>query len=393
MKFQTLWDRTKQRVRRAWARLMAAFGFGAKLPGNGTPFDATPDSSASPAPPPSIEALPALAENTQIEVSEQEQDTGAAAPEARIAPVPARWLTGVAKSEAGRMMPWVFVPPERKYRLYLPASAPHTHPRALVVMIHGCRQDAVSFANGTRFNALADQHHFAVLYPDQLDLANPQRCWNWFEARTLSGQGEAAILESMIDAAVRRARVDSQCVVIAGMSSGAALAALLAFQRPESFAGVVVHSGLPPHAAHSVGGALEAMRHGCKLDVAALTQRYWSKHQLPPPPLRILHGDADAVVHPLNAERLFDLWASLHQAETPVALVRHERAVTPSNSRSYQVTTLSAEKTPIAEKIIVHGLDHAWSGGDAALPFNDASEPSASAMIAQWVQQVVTSKQ
>ena len=390
MRFSTFWDRTKLRWRLAWARLTAAFGLGAKPPSVDTRLDTAPASSAPPAPPPQSEAPAAFAENEAIEVSEQEAPI--ATPDTRVAAQPARWLTGTAKNEAGRMMPWVFVPPERKYRLYLPAAAAHTPPRALVVMIHGCRQGAVSFAHGTRFNALADQHHFAVLYPDQLDLANPQRCWNWFEARTLSGQGEAAILESMIESAARRAKVDAQSVVVAGMSSGAALAALLAFQQPARFAGVVVHSGLPPHAAHSVGSALEAMRHGSKLDIAALTHLYWARQQLPPPPLRILHGDADAVVHPLNADRLFDLWASLHQAETPMILQKHERTLTPPNARDYHVTTLRAEHHVVVEKIVLRGLGHAWSGGDASLPFNDASEPSASAMLAQWVQQVVVSR-
>jgi poly(hydroxyalkanoate) depolymerase family esterase len=293
----------------------------------------------------------------------------------------------VSQNSAGRMMPWVLVPPRRKYRLYLPSAEAGARPRAMVVMIHGCRQDALAFAQGTRINALADRDGFAVLYPDQSDAANPQRCWNWFEARTLAGEGEAAILVSMIERAAQRAQLEARHVVLAGMSSGAALAALLAYQQPARFAGVLVHSGLPPHAAHTVPGALDAMRDGAKLDIAALTQRYWAAQALPPPPLRIVHGSADPVVHRANADLLFELWASLLQAESPDGLERTQRTVHAphAGARAQEVTTLRAHANWMTEKIIVQGLQHAWSGGDAALPYNDAAEPSASELIAQWV--------
>jgi len=61
-------------------------------------------------------------------------------------------------------------------------------------MLHGCRQNAGTFAEGTRMNALADQHRFIVLYPEQSVRANPIRCWRWFHPDTLNGAGEAALI-------------------------------------------------------------------------------------------------------------------------------------------------------------------------------------------------------
>ena len=49
-------------------------------------------------------------------------------------------------------------------------------PQAMLVMIHGCRQDAETFAEATRINALADRDGPVVLYRDQSDLANLHRC-------------------------------------------------------------------------------------------------------------------------------------------------------------------------------------------------------------------------
>ena len=47
---------------------------------------------------------------------------------------PACWLEGIAKNAKERMLPWVLIPPERRYRLYIPAGIlndqPHTRPPA-----------------------------------------------------------------------------------------------------------------------------------------------------------------------------------------------------------------------------------------------------------------------
>jgi poly(hydroxyalkanoate) depolymerase family esterase len=305
---------------------------------------------------------------------------------------PPRWLEGTAKNAEGRI-PWVLTPPERNYRLYIPAATIENRP--LLVMIHGCRQDAATFAEATRMNALADQHGFAVLYPDQTEVANPHQCWNWFETETLAGRGETAILLTMIDRAVKRAGADAENVVIAGLSSGGAMAALLAFSYPERFSSVAVHSGLAPHTADTVTSALAVMRDGADLDIAALTKRYWREHQLPPPPLLVIHGDADDRVHTKNADQLFDLWASLNQAETPNPLPRKQQDFNATTrQRAYRVVSIAAAASApdqrgshntqgfkLAESVRVKGLEHAWSGGNAALPFNDAMGPDASKMI------------
>ena len=311
-------------------------------------------------------------------------------------PAPPRWLEGTASSPQGRI-PWVLTPPERNYRLYIPANDETADQRPLLVMVHGCRQDAQTFATATRMNALADKHGFAVLYPDQSDTANLHRCWNWFETETLAKRGEVAIMLAMIDRAVKRSTADPENVAIAGLSSGGALAALLAYSHPDRFSSVAVHSGLAPHAADTVTSALAVMRDGADINIAALTQRYWRDHQLPPPPLLVIHGDADDHVHPKNADQLFELWASLNQAETNDPLPRKRQDVdadVTAKQRAYRVESIIApESAPdrhdaqniqgfkLVESVRVRGLKHAWSGGNEALPFNDALGPDASALI------------
>ena len=83
--------------------------------------------------------------------------------------------------------------------------------------------------DGTARVAAADETagRWLVLLPRQKQQANPWRCWNWFDARTAAGDGEAAIVFAQIESAVRRYRADPHRVVVAGMSAGGALAAVM----------------------------------------------------------------------------------------------------------------------------------------------------------------------
>jgi hypothetical protein len=68
----------------------------------------------------------------------------------------------------------------RDYKLYIPPNA-GARPMPLVVMLHGCTQNPDDFAAGTGMNDAARAQGFFVLYPAQSQMANPQRCWNWFK--------------------------------------------------------------------------------------------------------------------------------------------------------------------------------------------------------------------
>ena len=80
----------------------------------------------------------------------------------------------------------------RPYLLYLPRQYTPAKRLPMVVMMHGCGQDAHTFAAATRMNGLADRDDFIVLYPEQRRLANIHRCWNWFSRSAQDGAGEAA---------------------------------------------------------------------------------------------------------------------------------------------------------------------------------------------------------
>jgi len=102
----------------------------------------------------------------------------------------------------------------------------------LVVMLHGCRQDSLSFCQGYAHERAGRRRRFAVLYPEQSKHANPLRCWNWFDSASLAGQGEAALIARLIDQS-RAPSIDPRRVHVVGMSAGGAMACILG-RAPQS---------------------------------------------------------------------------------------------------------------------------------------------------------------
>ena len=121
----------------------------------------------------------------------------------RAPPQPGRFALR-QKSSLHGLIGVAAAPPWREYLLYLPRGMERLTRPPLVVWIHGCRQDPEQFAAGTRIARYADERGFAVLLPRQNRLANPERCWNWFDRRTARGLGEAAIVAAQAADVVER---------------------------------------------------------------------------------------------------------------------------------------------------------------------------------------------
>ena len=274
---------------------------------------------------------------------------------------------------------------QRDYFLYIPTTVSWRARVPLLVMLHGCRQDARSLACGTRMNALADEQRFIILYPQQSPWANPMRCWNWFSPRTREGAGEVAAIVTLVRQVVRRYPIDRSRVYIAGMSAGGAMAATLAFCYGAVFAACAVVSGLMYGAAESPAGAVHAMRSGARLspESAAAEAARNASRRLGFVPALVMHGEGDTVVHPRNAEQIvaqFRKFAELmilppQPLDGPV-----EQYVT-GNGRSYLQGDYVRSDQLLLRSILIHGLGHAWSGGDEREVFNDQMPPDATRLV------------
>lgn len=203
-------------------------------------------------------------------------------------------------------------------RMY--AHVPRNLPRAsaLVVALHGCTQTAATYDHGSGWSALADDLGFAVLFPEQQRVNNPNNCFNWFlPSDTCRHQGEAHSIHQMIEHFIADHGIDRRRIFIVGLSAGGAMAAAMLANYPEVFAGGAIIAGLPYGSATNVQTAFEAMAHG-----GSRSPREWgdlvrsaSAHAGPWPKISIWHGTADAIVSPVNMEHTLRQWTNVHGAD------------------------------------------------------------------------------
>ncbi|MES2188674.1 MAG: PHB depolymerase family esterase [Pseudomonadota bacterium] len=276
------------------------------------------------------------------------------------------------------------------YRLYIPAApaGEDTAGRAasqatmpLIVLLHGCKQDAQDFARGTAMNALADEHGCMVLYPEQISKSNAQRCWNWFEPdHQQLDEGEpgmiAALTQQVLAHDYNGQRADPQRTYIAGLSAGGAMAAVVAGLYPHIFAAVGVHSGLPSGAAQDLMSAFGAMRRGAKgLATPAM-------------PTIVFHGSGDTTVHPDNGDHISDgALAALKASGLPLLKSRSQVGASTQETSTEKTVYRVADGPSYVEHWRIDAGPHAWSGGDAAGSYTDPDGPSASAaMLAFFLQ-------
>ena len=272
------------------------------------------------------------------------------------------------------------------YKLYMPPG-PVQRGRALVVMLHGCTQDADDFAAGTGMNDCAREQGFFVLYPAQSEVANAHRCWNWFKPEhQRRDRGEPAWIAELTRSVTERHAIDPRRVYIAGLSAGGAMAAVVAEAYPDLFAAVGVHSGLPVGAASNVMEALGVMRSGASLRMPWRVMTEMAEAALGTGneavlvPTIVFHGDADETVHPRNGEQIISavvgLAAASGAARTPPP--PRVEASEADEGRNHTRTIHHADDgSATAEHWVVHGAGHAWSGGRAAGSFTDADGPDA----------------
>jgi poly(hydroxyalkanoate) depolymerase family esterase len=293
------------------------------------------------------------------EVGAPAPSPGAPAAPAARASAAESFTTGQYRNECGG----------REYKLFEPARDGGALP--LVVMLHGCTQDPDDFARGTRMNALARAQGFLVLYPAQSQRGNAQRCWNWFKHNHQArGKGEPAILAGMVRDVVARHGVDPHRVYVAGLSAGGAMAAILGDAYPDLFAAVGVHSGLPTGSATDVTSAFAAMRGdgGAGRRVARPGAT---------PPTIVFQGDADATVNVVNGERVIAAGGLQARADAQ----RGSSAMGVPYTRRLWVDGHGLER---GEQWTLHGVGHAWSGGDLSGSYTDPRGPDASAEMLRF---------
>ena len=204
-------------------------------------------------------------------------------------------------------------PGRLRARCYVPERLEKGAP--LVVVLHGCTQNAALYDHGSGWSTLADRHGFALLYPEQQRANNPMLCFNWFEpGDTRRGQGEAASIAAMVETMVSTHGIDPKRIFLTGLSAGGAMASAMLANYPALFSAGAILAGVAYGCADGVSEAFDCMGGRSRTDARALAQavRRASPHDGPWPRVQVWQGSADNTVVPSNADAIVLQWAGLH---------------------------------------------------------------------------------
>ena len=288
----------------------------------------------------------------------------------------------------------------RRVLVHRPARLDPTTAAPLVCMLHGCTQDAASFAAATRMNDAADRHGFVVVYPQQERARNPQACWNWFSPpHQARGAGEPAAIATVVRELIGTTSdcaIDARRVYVAGLSAGGAMAAIMAATYPDLFAAVAVHSGLAYGSATGVRAAFTAMARGGG-DPAArgrAAHTAMGEHARPVPSL-VVHGTADATVAPVNGDQVLEQSMTANRLAAPERcafdLTRPTdttRGRVEGGHRYERSRWIDRRGALMHERLRVDGMGHAWSGGPSGASYTDPRGPDATDAIWRFFTQV-----
>jgi poly(hydroxyalkanoate) depolymerase family esterase len=273
----------------------------------------------------------------------------------------------------------------QRFQLYVPSSYRAGARMPLVVALHGCTQTAQSFRRLTRWDALAEAKGFIVVFPEQDPNANKFNCWNFFQdAHMHRSAGEPARIAALTSYVVRRYAVDPHRVYASGLSAGGAMASVMAATYPDLFAAIGIGSGCEYASTATCAGYKSA-------DPTTAAQAAYKEmgSRARPIPFIAFQGDKDTTVPPENADQLVEQWlltddladdgAHNGTVSTRATKTRWDQA---SGGESYTVRTyLDKSRSELAQYWVVHGMNHAWSGGDASQQYSDPKGPNETAAM------------
>jgi poly(hydroxyalkanoate) depolymerase family esterase len=281
-----------------------------------------------------------------------------------LVPDGAQFVAGAYSNQAG----------SRAYKLYVP-SGYRGQAVPLVVMLHGCTQSPDDFAAGTRMNLLAEEHTCLIAYPAQAASANASKCWNWFSPRDQQrGQGEPSLIAGITRQVMRDYAVDPQRVYVAGLSAGAAAAAIMGMTYPDLYAAIGVHSGLACGIASDLPSAFAAMQQGEAVAVRRCGTASGVGGRRRIVPTIVFHGDQDTTVHPRNGDRVIAQSRVTPKTDLRTT-VQHGRV--PGGHAYSRRLHADASGQTILEHWVIYGAGHAWSGGSPAGSYTDPQGPDA----------------
>lgn len=245
-------------------------------------------------------------------------------------------------------------------RLYESAGAAPATGRGLMIVLHGCAQQANAIGDSGNWGATADAHQWVIAAPSAPGGGVLAGCWDYYGTnQSRSNRFNDDVLALVQNLLARSAlAIDPNQVYVSGLSSGASQAMVLGCLAPDVFAGVGINAGPTVgttssqigSVATSRAAAVQLCRQFAGSNVGALATQLTS----------IVYGSNDYVVatgyNRLNA----DVMADIYGASGPSSF---STAQLPGASPGGDGSSWSDGQGPRVRLIQNSGLGHNWPSG------------------------------
>jgi poly(hydroxyalkanoate) depolymerase family esterase len=261
---------------------------------------------------------------------------------------------------------------------------------ALVVVAHGCMQDAQDIADSSGWADLALAHGFAAVFPQTSKHNDPfAGCFRtWLPEHQQRGAGEPLSVMQMIEWMSDHHAIDRRKVFITGLSSGGHLTNVMLATYPDVFAAGAPQSSFPYKCATSfeeVAPCCFARKPHSRAEWGELARSGYPGYTGPRPRVSIWHGGADPLLLVGNLGLQAQQWGDV------LAL-----AVEPDESTTRERLSHSlwrdSSGTEVLETNVIDGMGHAVavdvrveppSCGRPG-PYADDVDMCAAEQIARW---------
>lgn len=237
---------------------------------------------------------------------------------------------GISQSDLSRIENFGENKGNLKMYTYIPKKLNTSKPVPLVFVLHGCTQSAEEIKNETGWNKLADSLNFIIVYPEQRQINNAAKCFNFYIGfKAKKDKGEVASIKNMLNYSFKNYYIDSSKIFITGMSAGGGMSNAVLNAYPKLFnAGVLV---------------------------AAPSNLFNANKDIIQPRIAILQGDDDKIVTPRNAIKIKEQWLKKHQIDTTNIEVKKDYLNNPLLTAEY---FYNAEKEVKIITIMAEGIRH-----------------------------------
>jgi poly(hydroxyalkanoate) depolymerase family esterase len=225
----------------------------------------------------------------------------------------------------------------------------------LVVVMHGCTQNATTVATQSGWNTLADRHKFFVVYPEQNSANNSSNCFNWFvQGDENRNQGEAYSIKQMVDYMKAAYNIDTTQIFATGLSAGACMTNVMLACYPDIFKAGAVMAGAPYKAGSSAlygyttAPTPQAWGDSVKTGYPSYTGTY--------PKVAVFQGSSDFVVSPSNETEIMKQWTNVHNTDQTA-----DASVSSFNGNAYVTKNTYNDNNgnEVVETYTLSGMGHA----------------------------------